>query len=96
MDPIPTSLQPAISGEPEIDCELLDRVGIDEAELSTWHPFIAYKETNRASGAWRVRIQSRQAATAVLYPNAIRLQARAVTEQGKSSFTWSKGTRWVM
>ena len=26
---------------------------------------------------------------AVIYPNAIRLQARAVSEQGKSSFTWS-------
>ena len=52
-------------------------------------PFVAFKETNRASGAWRVRIQSRHDTTAVLYPNAIRLQARAVGAKGKSTFTWS-------
>lgn len=61
----------------------------DEAVLSTRHPFIAFKETNPESGAWRVRIQSRHAASAVLYPNAIRLQARAVSAQGRNSFTWT-------
>ncbi|MGH7957836.1 MAG: hypothetical protein ACREH8_12635 [Opitutaceae bacterium] len=52
-------------------------------------PFAVFKETNPSSGAWRVRIKSRQDTTAVLYPNAIRLQARAVSEQGRSTFTWS-------
>ena len=57
--------------------------------LDTRHPFIAFKETNPASGAWRVRIKSRHDTTAVLYPNAIRLQARAVSAQGKSTFAWN-------
>lgn len=75
--------------EQEIAREPLHRLDTAHAELSTRHPFVAYKETNRASGAWRVRIQSHHSATAVLYPNAIRLQARAIGERGKSSFTWS-------
>ena len=89
MATVSNSLEHPTSAAPEIDSELLRRLDTDEAELNTRHPFIAFKETNRSSGAWRVRIQSRHAATAVLYPNAIRLQARAVSEQGKSSFTWS-------
>lgn len=73
----------------EIAREPLPCIDPDSAAHSTRHPLVAFKETNRASGAWRVRIQSHQAATAVLYPNAIRLQARAISAQGKSSFTWS-------
>jgi hypothetical protein len=89
MATVPTSLDPSSAGEPGFETEPLRCIDTDAAVLSTRHPFAAYKETNRASGAWRVRIHSRQAATAVLYPNAIRLQARAVSEQGKSFFTWS-------
>ena len=73
----------------EIDREPLRCGDADAPVLGPQHPFVAYKETNRASGAWRVRIQSRQDTSVVLYPNAIRLQARAVGAQGKSSFTWS-------
>jgi hypothetical protein len=56
--------------------------------LSARNPFVAFKETNPASGAWRLRIESRHDTAAVLYPNAIRLLARAAGAQGKSSFTW--------
>ena len=88
MATFPTS--PEISTtEPAIASEPLRSIGSEEATLSTRHPFVAFKESNPNSGAWRVRIQSRHAATAVLYPNAIRLQARAVSAQGKSSFTWN-------
>ena len=72
-----------------IDCEPLPSSDAAEPVLNTQHPFVAVKETNRASGAWRVRILSRHTAATVLYPNAMRLQARATSEQGKSSFTWS-------
>lgn len=89
MATVPSSLHHLDSQNQEIQSEPLQCIGSEEAALSTRHPFVAYKETNRASGAWRVRIHSRHAATAVLYPNAIRLQARAVSEQGKSSFTWN-------
>ena len=78
------SLQPPASEASEIQSELLPRLDTDDAALNTRHPFLAYKETNRTSGAWRVRIQSRHAATALLYPAAIRLQARAVSEKGQS------------
>lgn len=60
--------------------------------LDTRHPFVAFKETNPASGAWRVRIKSRHDTTALLYPNAIRLQARAASAQGKSTFAWNNST----
>jgi hypothetical protein len=83
------SLDAKPSGGTVIETEPLRSVGSDEAELSTRHPFVAFKEVSPASGAWRVRIQSRSAAIAVLYPNALRLQARAVSEQGKTSFTWN-------
>jgi hypothetical protein len=79
----------AFTQQTSIKSEPLHSDDGDEAVLSTAHPFIAIKETNPESGAWRVRIQSRHAASAVLYPNAIRLQARAVSAQGKSSFTWT-------
>jgi hypothetical protein len=51
--------------------------------------FIAYKETNLGSGAWRVRVDAPKATGAVLYPNAMRLQARATSARGKNWFIWS-------
>lgn len=89
MATVLSSLHTAVPGEQEIAREPLHCIDTDHAEFSTEHPFVACKEINRASGAWRVRIQSEHADAAVLYPNAIRLQARAISEQGKSSFTWS-------
>lgn len=86
-----TPASPPLSEKPDpyIDREPLRSATAAEPVLDTQHPFIAYKETHRASGAWRVRIHSRRDATTVLYPNAMRLQARATTEQGKTSFTWT-------
>ena len=88
MSPVSSALleNPVLDG---IDREPLPNVDRADAILNTQHPFLAVKETNRASGAWRVRILSHHTAPAVLYPNAMRLQARATTEQGKSSFTWT-------
>lgn len=82
----------SIPGHPGIAREPL-RCGDSTAAVpAARHPFVAFKETNLASGAWRLLIQSRDTTAAVLYPNAIRLQARAVGAQGKSSFTWSNTT----
>lgn len=92
MTTLSASAQPNPSAPPGIQSEPLRCADASEPILSTRHPFVAYKETNPASGAWRVRIKSRQETTAVLYPNAIRLQARAVSAKGKSSFTWSNST----
>ena len=92
MTAVSTSPETPVSVEANIETEPLRCADASEAVLSTRHPFIAFKETNPASGAWRVRIKSRQNTTAVLYPNAIRLQARAVSAEGKSSFTWSNSS----
>ena len=92
MTTVSTSPETPASVEANIETEPLRCADASEAVLSTRHPFIAFKETNPASGAWRVRIKSRQNTTAVLYPNAIRLQARAVSAEGKSSFTWSNSS----
>jgi hypothetical protein len=76
-------------GDPGIAREPLRCGDTNAAVPGARHPFVAFKETNPASGAWRLLIQSRDTTAAVLYPNAIRLQARAIAAQGKSSFTWS-------
>jgi hypothetical protein len=89
MTTVSSSPQSNASAAPGIESEPLRCADASEPILSTRHPFVAYKETNPASGAWRVRIKSRHETTAVLYPNAIRLQARAVSAEGKSAFTWS-------
>src|SRR5687768_4904812 len=89
MTTVPSSSETHASPEARIESEPLRCADASESILSTRHPFIAFKETNPASGAWRVRIKSRHDTTAVLYPNAIRLQARAVSAEGKSSFTWT-------
>jgi hypothetical protein len=58
-----------------------------DAVLNDDYAFVAYKETD-SSGAWRVRIKSRQTAGAVFEPEAMRLQARAAGAQGKPWFPW--------
>lgn len=89
MNAVSTSSHHASPADPVFQREPLRCGDSEPAVLSARNPFVAFKETNPASGAWRVRIQSRHDTSAVLYPNAIRLQARAVEAQGKSSFTWS-------
>jgi hypothetical protein len=92
MTTVSTSSPRDSAADPSFEREPLRCGDGDAPVLGTHLPFVAFKETNPASGAWRVRIQSRHDSTAVLYPNAIRLQARAVGAQGKSSFTWSHTT----
>jgi len=52
------------------------------------YAFVAYQETNRATGAWRVRVKSLQTAGGVFEPAAIAQQARAAGAQGLSYFVW--------
>jgi len=52
------------------------------------YAYVAYKETERAGGAWRVRIKARQTSGVVFEPEAMRLQARSAGAQGKPFFTW--------
>lgn len=59
-----------------------------DAVLNDDYAFAAYKETDRDTGAWRVRIASRHTAGAVFEPEAMRLQSRAAGAQGKPFFVW--------
>jgi hypothetical protein len=93
MTTVSTSSLETPSASAGIQTEPLRRAdGAIQPFANTRQPFAAFKETNPSSGAWRVRITSRHDTTAVLYPNAIRLQARAVSAEGKSSFTWTNAT----
>jgi hypothetical protein len=59
-----------------------------DAPLNCDYAFVAYKETDKDSGNWRVRIRSSQTAGAVFEPDAIRLKARETGAQGKPWFQW--------
>ncbi len=59
-----------------------------DAVLNGDYAYVAYKETDRDTGAWRVRIHSSSTAGGVFEPEAMRLQARAAGAQGKPFFTW--------
>jgi hypothetical protein len=59
-----------------------------DAVLDCDYAFVAYTETSRDSGEWRVRVQSSQTAGGVFEPEAMRLQSRAAGAQGKPYFVW--------
>ncbi len=69
--------------------ETLAYVDAHDGVQNADYAFVAYKETHRSSGAWCVRIASSHTAGAVFHPNAIRLQARAIAEEGRRTFVWS-------
>jgi hypothetical protein len=88
MNTLSTSLLEAPASDVLFAREILAHLEAHDGVSNEDHAFIAYKETHRATGAWCIRILSRLTAGAVFHPNAIRLQARAVSEQGKRSFVW--------
>ncbi len=71
--------------------EQLGYVDAYDAPLNCDYAFVAFKETERDSGAWRVRIKSSQTTGVVFEPDMIRSQARAAGAQGKPYFTWGAG-----
>src|SRR5262245_46876964 len=62
-----------------------------DAVLNGDYAYLAYKETSRASGEWRVRIKGLQTAGAVFEPAAVRSKARETSAQGKPWFAWGFG-----
>lgn len=71
--------------------ETLGTLDAHDAPSNTDYAFVAYKETHRASGTWCVRIHSLPVMGALFHPNAIRIQARAASAQGRPWFTWGRG-----
>jgi hypothetical protein len=59
-----------------------------DAVINCDYAFVAYKETSRATGEWRIRIKSSQTAGALFEPALIKGQARSAGAQGKSWFQW--------
>ena len=59
-----------------------------DALLNDDYAFVAYRETDRSSGEYRVRIQSRHTAGAVFEPAAIRTRCREADARGEESFVW--------
>jgi hypothetical protein len=88
MSPTSAPLHDTSIADTSIVREPLALVGASDTPLHH-DTFVAYKETYPESGAWRVRVDSPEAAGAVLYPNAIRLQARATSARGRRWFSWS-------
>lgn len=62
-----------------------------DAVLNDDYAFVAYKETDRAGGAWRVRIKGRHTTGVVFEPDMMKSNARAAGAQGKAFFTWGAG-----
>ena len=59
-----------------------------DAILNDDYAFIAFRETDTSSGAWRVRIKARHLTGVVFEPEAMRLNARSAGAQGKPFFLW--------
>ena len=59
-----------------------------DAPINSDYAFVAFKETDKSTGAWRVQIKGKQTAGAVFEPEAMRLQARQAGAQGKPWFQW--------
>lgn len=59
-----------------------------DAVLHCDYAFVAYKETEKSNGQWRVRIKSSQTAGAVFEPDAIKNKALTTYEMGQPYFIW--------
>lgn len=85
---MPTTLIEAPASTPSLDITTLAYLDAYDAILNDDYAFVAYKETERDSGAWRVRIRSRHTAGAVFEPEMMRTHARAAAARGEPYFVW--------
>ena len=68
--------------------DLLAELDAYDAILNDDYAFIAFRETDISTGAWRVRIKARHLTGVVFEPEAMRLNARSAGSQGKPFFLW--------
>ena len=85
---MPTKLIEAPASIPTQDIKVLAELDAYDAILNDDYAFVAYKETDKSSGEWRVRIKARHLTGVVFEPEAMRLNARSAAAQGKPFFTW--------
>lgn len=81
----------APSSTPTQMIDVLGAIDAYDAVLNDDYAFVAYKETDTDTGAWRVRIKARHLTGVVFEPEAMRLQARSAGAQSKPFFTWGNG-----
>jgi hypothetical protein len=85
---MPAKLIEAPASTPTQTVAILAELGAYDAILNDDYAFIAYKETDIASGEWRVRIKARHLTGVVFEPEAMRTSARSAGAQSKPFFTW--------
>ena len=86
--PVRAPLAEAPASDSSRTYETLGYVDAYDAVLNCDYAFVAYKETEKDSGQWRICIKSTQTAGAAFEPAAIRNKAREAGAQGKAYFTW--------
>lgn len=85
---MPATLIEAPATTPTTEYTTLGYIEAYDAVLNDDYAFVAYKEKDKSSGEWRVRISSRHTAGGVFEPEAMRLQSRSAGAQGKPHFVW--------
>ncbi len=88
---MPTTLIEAPASDSSLQIDVLGSLEAYDAVLNDDYAFVIYKETERGSGHWRVRIKARHLTGVVFEPEAMRMQARGTGAQGKPFFTWGNG-----
>jgi hypothetical protein len=88
---MPTKLIEAPSSTLSQDIKVLAEIEAYDAVLNDDYAFVAFKETDKSSGDWRVRVKARHISGVVFEPEAMRLNARSAGAQGKPFFTWGNG-----
>jgi hypothetical protein len=88
---VPTTLIEAPQSDATLQIDVLGSIDAYDAVLNDDYAFVIYKETEKGSGAWRVRIRARHLTGVVFEPEAMRMQARGTGAQGKPYFTWGNG-----
>jgi len=88
---MPTTLIEAPASDSSLQIDVLGSMDAYDAVLNDDYAFVIYKETERGSGQWRVRIKARHLTGVVFEPEAMRMQARGTGAQGKPFFTWGNG-----
>lgn len=71
--------------------EQLGYVDAYDAVLDCDYAFVAYKETDKDTGNWRVRIKSSKTTGVVFEPDMMKSKSRAAGAQGQPYFTWGSG-----
>ena len=86
-----TKLIEAPASTPSQDIKMLAKLDAYDAVLNDDYTFVAYKETDKSTGDWRVRIKGRHLTGVVFEPDMMKSNARSTGAQAKPFFTWGNG-----